>query len=115
MKLPKVFEVVHHGNEYLLKEADFSNTEDDEFENEEDFEEWLPLQYCVESLPYQFVLVCGRHVSYYYDEEHLKSEWEDDFIDRLLKEGSFYDDEEDMRFELHRLKLPRDCRLMFSI
>lgn len=106
MKLPKVFEVVHQGNEFLLKEAAFSNTEDDEFESEEDFEQWLPLQYCVESLPYQFVLVCGRDVSYYYDEEHLKSMWEDEFIDRLLKEESFYDDEEDMRFELHRLKLP---------
>ena len=78
--------------------------------------------FCLESLPYQFVLVhhplgwCGPETDYYYNEEHLRDLWDDDLVDTLLKDGTFYDDTDDdgdefsdgERFDLFRIKAPKN-------
>ena len=110
MKLPKVYLVVGRGLGYRLEEEDFSDVAD-EFESVEEFEEWVLSQthpYCLEDMPYQFVLRHGTQNFYYYDEESLRNEWEDDFIDRLMRDGSFYDEEIDTGFELYRIEPPKD-------
>lgn len=124
--MEKVYEVVKDGDEYLLQEVDMSEYEDElDFDVEDDFalSDWaIQHDFCLESLPYQFVLVhyssgwCGPETGHYYDEEHLRSMWDDDLIDTLLKDGTFYDDTDDdgdefsdgERFDLFRIKAPKN-------
>ena len=124
--MEKVYEVVKEGNEYFLQEVDMSEYEDEldfDPEDEDELSFWaIDHDYCLGSLPYQFVLVrypsgwSGPETAYYYNEEHLRDMWEDDLVDTLLKDGTFYDDTDDdgdkfsdgMRFDLFRIKAPKN-------
>ena len=103
--MEKVFEVIKRDEQYFLEEVDIS---DMGFENDEELEDYISLQldYCLECLPFQYVLIYQtengtKDTSYYFNEEHLKDMWEEEVVDELLENGVF--DDGGIRFELYRI------------
>lgn len=100
--MDKVYQIVKKDEQYLLEEVDVSDLS---FENEEDFIDWvIRRDYCTEPFLYKYMLTYqpewGSMQKFpMVDEEQLRNEWEDDFVDELMADGVVIDD--DGRYELY--------------